>query len=82
MRKVKDYLHQVKANRYTYHNLDDKRKQDFKNLYNYLKTHQEKEVSQWFVFYVNANDWLNKNYILDYVIKYKAMEILSLEIKH
>tara|TARA_B100001939_G_C16900293_1_gene599618 strand:- start:234 stop:482 length:249 start_codon:yes stop_codon:yes gene_type:complete len=82
MPKVKDYLHQVKANKNTYHNLDDKTKQDFKNLYNYLKTHQEKEVSEWFVFYVNVNDWLNQDYILDYVIKYKAMEILSSEIKH
>ena len=82
MAKVKDYLHQVKANKNTYHNLDDKTIQDFKNLYNYLKTHQEKEVSQWFVFYANVNDWLNQDYILDYVIKYKAMEILSSEIKH
>ena len=33
--KVKDYLPQVKANKYTYYNLDNKTKQDFKNLYKY-----------------------------------------------
>ena len=80
--KVKDYLPQVKANKYTYYNLDNKTKQDFKNLYNYLKRHQEKEVSDWFVFYASVNDWLNEEYLLDYVIKYKAMEVLSSEIKY
>jgi len=80
--KVKDYLNKVKANRYTYNNLDKNRIKDFQKLYNYLKTHEEKEVSKWFEFYVSVNDWINNEYILDYVIKYKAMEILSSEIKH
>ena len=80
--KVKHYLNKVKANRNTYNNIDKKKIQDFQKLYNYLKKHQEKEVSEWFVFYESVNDWLDRNYILDYVMKYKAMEILSSEIKH
>ena len=80
--RVKDYLPTVKANKHTYLNLDNKSKKDFQNLYNYLKKHKNKKVSDWFVFYENVNEWLNKDYILDYVIKYKAMEILSSEIKH
>ena len=80
--RVKDYLSKVKANRHTYYNLDNKSKKDFQNLYNYLKKHKNKKVSDWFVFYENVNEWLNKDYILDYVIKYKEMEILSSEIKH
>ena len=80
--KVKNYLNKIKANRYTYNNLDKNHIKDFQKLYNYLKTQQEKEVSKWFEFYVSVNNWLNNEYILDYVIKYKAMEILSTEIKN
>ena len=80
--RVKDYLTKVKENRHTYLNLDNKSKKDFQNLYNYLKKHKNKKVSDWFFFYEIVNEWLNKDYILDYVIKYKAMEILSSEIKH
>ena len=47
--KVKEYLTKLKANRYTYYNLDDNAKTHFQNLYNYLKKHKDKEVSN--IFY-------------------------------
>ena len=40
--KVKELLPKVKANRYTYYNVDKKSIQDFKNLYSYLKKHEDK----------------------------------------
>ena len=42
--KVKELLPKIKANRYTYYNLDKKSVEDFKNLYNYLKKHEDKEI--------------------------------------
>jgi|TARA_Y100000015_G_C2386558_1_gene87773 hypothetical protein len=88
--KVKDYLPKVKANRYTYYNLDKETIQYFKNKYNYLKKHKEKEVSNCFqsndLLKCSVNYWLNnknyKDYYIDYVKKYKAMEIISQLIKH
>tara|TARA_R100001509_G_scaffold165417_2_gene146968 strand:+ start:661 stop:921 length:261 start_codon:yes stop_codon:yes gene_type:complete len=79
--KVKNYLTKLKANRYTYYNLDKKSIQDFKNLYSYLKKHQEKNVSNYFQ-YCDAikgqiNFWLNNENELDYIRKYKAMEVIS-----
>ena len=83
--RVKDYLPELKANRYTYYNLDKKSIQDFKNLYSYLKKHKEKNVSNYFQ-YCDAlkgqvNFWLNNENELDYIRKYKAMEIISQTIK-
>jgi|TARA_R100001530_G_scaffold130395_1_gene101311 cobalamin biosynthesis Mg chelatase CobN len=84
--KVKDYLNKVKANRYTYNNLDKNHIKDFQKLYNYLKTQQEKNVSNYFQ-YCDAvkgqvNFWLTNKNELDYIKKYKSMEIISQTIKH
>ena len=90
--KVKDYLPKLKANRYTYYNLDQKTIRDFKNLYNYLKKHKEKNVSNYFQWNDSikgsVNYWLNNKTIfknqkyIEYIRKYKAMEIISQAIKH
>ena len=84
--KIKDYLPKLKANRHTYYNLDKKTIQDFKNLYNYLKKHKEKNVSNYFqwndAIICTVNYWLNNKNYTDYVKKYKAMEIISQTIKH
>jgi len=75
--KVKELLHKVKANRYTYYNLSVKDKKYFQNLYNYLKKHKEKTT-----FIKSIDYWLNDNTYIDYIKKYKAMEIISQTIKH
>ncbi len=84
--KVKDYLPKLKANRYTYYNLDQKTIQDFKNLYNYLKKNKEKEVSNYFqwndAIKSSVNYWLNNKNYIDYVKKFKSMEIISQRIIH
>jgi len=84
--KVKELLPKVKANRYTYYNLDKSQISGFKNLYKYLKKHKQKNVSNYFQ-YCDAlkgqvNFWLNNKNELDYIRKYKAMEIISQTIKH
>ena len=85
--KIKDYLPKLKANKYTYYNLEQNTIQDFKNLYNYLKKHKEKEVSYNYFQWNDAikgsiNYWLNSKSYIDYVKKFKAMEIISQTIKH
>tara|TARA_Y100000401_G_C8252913_1_gene189158 strand:+ start:58 stop:318 length:261 start_codon:yes stop_codon:yes gene_type:complete len=77
--KVKDYLPKLKANRYTYYNLDKGTIKDFQNLYNYLKKHKEKNVSNYFW---DEKFLLTNNNELDYIKKYKSMEIISQTIKH
>ena len=42
--KVKELLKEVKANRYTYHNLDKEAIKQYQKLYNYLKRHKEKKT--------------------------------------
>tara|TARA_R100000654_G_scaffold67317_1_gene95847 strand:+ start:237 stop:473 length:237 start_codon:yes stop_codon:yes gene_type:complete len=77
--KVKDYLPKLKANRYTYYNLNQKTIQDFKNLYNYLKKHKEKECSDYMHIY---KIFTERNHYSDFLKKYKTMSILSQTIKH
>ena len=84
--KIKDYLHRVKANKYTYYNLDNESKKHFQYLYNYLKKHKDKEVSNIF-YYCDAiegqiNFWLSNKNEIDYIKKYQAMKILSEAIKY
>ena len=75
--KVKELLPKVKANRYTYYNLSKKDQKYFQNLYNYLKKHKEKTTL------IRAVDyWLNDKKYIDYIRKYKAMEVISQTIKH
>lgn len=83
--KVKDYLPKVKANKFTYYNLDKPTIKRFKNLYNYLKRNKEKEVSNYFqcndAIKGSVNYWLNNKNYIDYVRKFKAMETISQTIK-
>jgi len=75
--KVKELLPKVKANRYTYYNLNNSEIIRFKNLYNYLKKHKEKTTL------IRAVDyWLNDQNYIEYVRKFKAMEVISQTIKH
>lgn len=75
--KVKNYLSEVKANRYTYYNLDKKAIKDFQDSYNYLKRHKDKKVGL---------VWLYKYYInphhSEYTKKYKLMNVISQSIIH
>lgn len=83
--KVKEYLPKVKANRYTYYNLDKKTKRRFQQLYNYLKRHKEKDVSNYFQLCDSIKGsvkyWLNSKCYIEYIRKYEAMKIISQAIK-
>ncbi len=76
--KVKELLKEVKANRYTYYNLDKEAIKRYQKSYNYLKRHKEKNISK--------HLWLYQKYInpyhSDYVKKHKLMNIISQTIKH
>lgn len=84
---IKQILPKVKANNSTYYNVDDKSKKQFKSLYNYLKKHKDKEIKS-NVFQNNdalrnqINFWLNNQNELDYIKKYKAMELIAQNIIH
>jgi len=80
--KVKDYLPKLKANRYTYYNLNQKTIQDFKNLYNYLKKHQDKEIGLLFGIIIQLDKYKQKLKETDYIKKYTTMTLLSQTIKH
>jgi len=77
--KVKDYLPKVKASRYTYYNLDEKTKNDFQRLYNYLKRNKDKELSIYYKWCdglkIDVEHWLNRCDI-EYLRKYKTMEVI------
>ncbi len=75
-------LSKVKANRYTYYNLDKKTIQDFKNLYNYLKKHEDKEIGLLFGIVIQLNKYKEKLKQTDYIKKYTIMDLLSKTIKH
>tara|TARA_X000001382_G_scaffold124912_1_gene109897 strand:+ start:448 stop:693 length:246 start_codon:yes stop_codon:yes gene_type:complete len=79
--RVKELLPKLKANRYTYYNLDKKSIQDFKNLYSYLKKHQDKEIGLLFgiIFKVKYDNNLKAQ--TDYIRKYNIMNVLSQTIK-
>jgi len=77
--KVKDILPLVKANKYTYHNLDRKSVIMFKDLYSHLVRHKEKDVGG---LLINAQ--LNTIFLkyTGYLKKYKSMELIAHNIKH
>ena len=79
--KVKELLPKVKANRYTYYNLDKKSIQDFKNLYSYLKKHEDKEIGLLFGIILQLNKYKEKLKETDYIKKYTIMNLLSQTIK-
>ena len=85
--KVKDILPLVKANKYTYYNLNRKSVIMFKDLYSYLKKYKYKEIGE-NVFQNNdalkgqIEFWLNNKNETEYIRKYKTMELISDNIKH
>ena len=52
--KVKELLKQVKANRYTYYNIDKKGINEYQKLYNYLKRNKEKKEDIMSIFYMRS----------------------------
>ena len=81
---VSELIPKLKANRYTYYNVAKSDVKNYKNLYKYLKKHQDKNI------YTSClkefNKWINNNKQvynnLDYLNKYRAMQILSTNINH
>lgn len=87
MTQVKELLPKLKANSRTYYNLSKKDIVMFKKLYNYLKRNKEKHIKQNVFQHSDAtkgqiNYWLNNENELDYLKKYKAMEIVSFNLIH
>jgi len=76
--KVKELLKEVKANRYTYYNLDKETVKQYQKLYSYLKRHKEKEISKYLWLY---QKYINPNHN-EYTRKYKLMNLISQTIKH
>lgn len=85
--KIIHYLNRLKANRYTYYNLDKEAKEAFQRKYNYLKKHSDKHINSNIWQNNNALSnaieyWLNNENEMDYIKKIKAMELISQNIKH
>jgi hypothetical protein len=78
--KVKELLKEVKANRYTYHNLDKEAIKQYQKLYNYLKRHKEKKINE--LLFLWGLESENTNFYIEYVRKYKIMQLISQTIKH
>ena len=76
---VADFLPMVKPSSKTYYNLDDRSKDMFKKLYSYLVKHKDKQVG--LLGAKRAVAMLDTKE-MDYVKKYKAMEIISQNINH
>lgn len=76
--KVKEILPLVKANKYTYYNLDDKSIAMFKDLYSYLLKHKEKDVRVLIKYQLNTIYTKYNGYLK----KYKTMELIAHNIKH
>ena len=76
---VADFIPMVKPNSKTYYNLDNKSIDMFKKLYFYLVKHKDKQVG--LLGAKRAVAMLDTKE-MDYVKKYKAMEIISQNINH
>lgn len=77
--KVNDWLHIVRPHAYTYTGLDNQYRQDYQNLYNYLKRHRDKYVYSKLEFEVDNFD---ETGLSNYVSGYKLMNIIIANIKH
>ena len=75
---VSDYLPMVKANRYTFYNLDKETIELFRREYCYLKKHKDRPVSLMAQSGIDANFKLKNEY--DYIKKYNAMVCIGLGI--
>ena len=80
MSKVKDYLKNVKANKYTYYNLNKETVREYKKLYNYLKERKECAVS--LILFDNQVNTIKEQFKTDYLIKYKIMKLISYNLTH
>lgn len=85
--KVKEILPKLRANKLTYHNASQRQIIMFKDVYSYLKRHKEKEIMTNIFQYNDAiggqiGYWLNNKNETDYIRKYKAMELISYNLKH
>ncbi|MCB0744229.1 MAG: hypothetical protein KDC67_10020, partial [Ignavibacteriae bacterium] len=85
--RVYEVLPKLRANSRTYYNLSPKQIIMFKDVYSYLKRHKEKEIRKNVFQYNDAlsgqiNYWLNNNNELDYIRKYKAMELIAHNLIH
>jgi len=78
--KVKELLKQVKANRYTYYNIDKKGINEYQKLYNYLKRNKEKKINQLLLLWGLENE--NSHFYIEYVKKYRLMKLISETIIH
>ena len=78
--KVKQLLKEVKANRYTYYNLDKETIYEYQKLYNYLKKHKDKKINQLLFFWGLENE--NSDFYIHYVNKYRLMKLISETIIH
>ena len=76
--KVKEILPLVKANKYTYYNLDKESIAIFKDLYSYLLKHKEKYVGVLVKYQLNT---INIKYT-GYLKKYNTMQLIAQNIKH
>lgn len=77
--QVNQLLPKVKANSKTFKNIDGRDKQMFKRAYDYLKAHKDKEVNK--IVETLINDYL-KPIDMDFLIKYRAINFISTNIKH
>lgn len=77
--QVKDFLPKVRATAKTYHNLTQDIIVYYQKRYEYLKKHKEKQVGD--LAAETANNWLTAK-TTDWEKKYKAMQALSVGIKH
>lgn len=77
--KVSEILPKVKANKFTYYNLTESQKNDFKKLYGYLKKHKEKSVCK--IVETLLPTYLS-NTDCDYLVKYYTMKFVSTNINH
>lgn len=73
MERVEDLLPLLRANRYTYSNLDTDSIAQFKKLYNYLKQHSNKSIC---ILTYREVTRLLKSSNLDYVNKFLGMRII------
>jgi hypothetical protein len=75
---VEDFLPEVKANRYTYYNLDKDEIKRFQKLYKFLKRHKNKGVKMLFLYHLKFFDrFHNCQHWTDYLKRYKKMETLT-----
>lgn len=78
MDTVKDYLNTVKANKYTYNNLDKEAVNEYRKLYKYLKDRQHCAVS--IILFDAQVNTIKKKFNTEYLVKYKTMEMISYSI--